>query len=56
MSAERWQEYIFVPPTGDYDWWEITDMIKSYAVVTVQASMPNAEKIARLAWAALKGE
>ena len=38
------------PVPGGSDWWEINDMEKMYAVTTVQASFPNAEKVIRFAW------
>jgi hypothetical protein len=38
------------PVSGGFDWWEINDMQKMYAVVTVQASFPEAEQVARFAF------
>lgn len=35
---------------GSDDWWQINDTEQGYAVVSVQASLPHAERIARFAW------
>ena len=42
------------PVRGGFDWWEINDMQKMYAVVTVQASFPEAEAVARFAFSKLE--
>jgi hypothetical protein len=52
--TERKGKYTLVAPADvGYDWWTINDMEKEYAVVTVQASFPNAEQVIRNAWAQL---
>lgn len=43
-------KYTLTPPSGAFNWWEINDMEKMYAVITVQASFPNAEAAIRFAW------
>lgn len=49
-SVERKGKYALSPPSEDHDWWEINDMEKMYAVVTIQSSIQDAEAIARFAW------
>ncbi len=48
--AERKGKYAFSPPSGSHDWWQINDMERMYAVVSIQASALHAEEIARFAW------
>ena len=47
---ERKGKFAFTPPSGDNDWWMINDMERMYAVVSVQSSVPDAEKITQFAW------
>ena len=54
MTVERKGKYAFTPPSGTFDWWEINDMERMYAVFTLQISFPNAEKVARFAWSEIK--
>jgi hypothetical protein len=51
--VERKGKYTLVPPAGAHDWWQINDMELMYAVVSVQASFPDAEKSVRFAWSFL---
>lgn len=44
------------PVEGGNQWWEVNDMEKQYAVVTVQASVPHAEEIARFAYSKIVDE
>jgi hypothetical protein len=53
-EVERKGKYVLAPPSGELDWWEINDMEKMYAIVTIQASIPGAEEIARFAWSKLE--
>ena len=51
MQPERKGKYALAGPTaGGFDWWMINDLEKMYAVVTVQASFPDAEKVIRGIW------
>lgn len=43
------------PVEGGYQWWAVNDMEKMYAVVSVSASAPYAEEIARFAFAKIAG-
>ena len=43
------------PFKGGSDWWEISDMVKEYAVVTIQADFPDAEALAQLAFSKVSG-
>lgn len=55
MQPESKGKYVLVGPTATgFDWWMINDLEKMYAVVTVQVSFPDAEKIIRNAWDALE--
>jgi hypothetical protein len=54
VAVERRGKYAFAPPSGAHDWWEINDMEKMYAVVSIQASVPHAEEIARFAWSKIE--
>ena len=57
MEPERNGKYALVGPVkGGYDWWSINDMEEMYAVVTVQAKVPQAERIIRFAWDLLPKE
>jgi hypothetical protein len=42
--------YVLSSPSGGHDWWEVNDMQKQYAVVTVQSTLSNAQRIAELAF------
>jgi hypothetical protein len=55
-AVERKGKYAFVPPSRTCDWWEISDMERMYAVVTIQAGAPGAEAIARYAWRMIDGK
>jgi hypothetical protein len=48
--------YVLSPPSGAHDWWEINDMQKQYAVVTVQKDFPCAEAIAKAAFKGVEGK
>ena len=51
MQPERKGKYALAGPTaGGFDWWMINDLEKMYAVVIVQASFPDAEKVIRGIW------
>ena len=47
---ERKGKFVLSPPSGTHDWWEINDMEKMYAVVSIQSSFPGAEQVAHDAW------
>lgn len=49
-DARSGGRYALVGPVQGVDWWQINDMEKMYAVVSVQASLPEAEKIIHYAW------
>jgi hypothetical protein len=49
-QIERKGKYALSLPSGAHDWWEINDMERMYAVVSVQSSVPDAEEIVRFAW------
>lgn len=53
-AVERKGKYAFSPPSGAHDWWDINDMERMYAVVSIQAGIPSAEVIARFAWGAIR--
>ena len=38
------------PVEGGVQWWFVNDLVDQYAVVSVQASVPHAEEIARFAY------
>jgi hypothetical protein len=52
MQPERKGKFALVGPGkhGSPDWWQINDLEKMYAVVSVQASFPHAEEVIRFAW------
>jgi hypothetical protein len=47
---------VLSPPSGAHDWWEINDMQKQYAVVSVQKDFPGAEVIAKAAFKGVEGK
>ena len=52
MEPEHKGKYALIGPVpGGDDWWQINNMQKMYAVVSVQATFPNAEQVIRFAWA-----
>lgn len=53
-ESSRKGKYALARPAGAHDWWQINDMEKMYAVVSIQASFPDAEKIIMDAWANLQ--
>ena len=47
--------YVLVAPSGGHDWWDVNDIDKQYAVVSVQSDLPNAQRIAEVAFELICG-
>jgi hypothetical protein len=56
QPVERNGKYAFVPPSGAYNWWSINDMENKWAEVSIKATLPGAERMARADWDILLDE